>query len=292
MLENVKSELCGASDGRPCCGSWELRGFLDVWGASSGRRVHLFTDFAPVARHLYARLRAGGGAGVKVLRRARGGFVVTGWVSATLPSGQPETRCCRRSYLRGCFLARGYMNDAARGYHWEIKTVDQPQAEAVRRVIARLGVKGARTGFWQNNWVVYLKDSDQIADWLRCIGAHEALLAFENTRAEKDMRNRVNRRVNYETGNLARTVTASMRQKADIKLIEATIGLANLPPGLKALAEARLAQPLASLAELGASLDPPLGKSGTSHRMRGIAVWAERVKRDLDRRRPELAGDA
>jgi len=184
------------------------------------------------------------------------------------------------------------MNDAARGYHWEIKTVDQPQAEAVRRVIARLGVKGARTGFWQNNWVVYLKDSDQIADWLRCIGAHEALLAFENTRAEKDMRNRVNRRVNYETGNLARTVTAAMRQKADIKLIEATIGLANLPPGLKALAEARLAQPLASLAELGASLDPPLGKSGTSHRMRGIAVWAERVKRDLDRRRPELAGDA
>jgi hypothetical protein len=184
------------------------------------------------------------------------------------------------------------MSAAARGYHWEIKTSDQAQAEVVRQVIGRLDITGARTGFWQNGWVAYLKDSDQISEWLRQIGAHEALLEFENTRVEKDMRNRVNRRVNYETGNLARTVAAAMRQKADIKLIESTIGMASLPPGLKALAEARLAQPLASLAELGASLDPPLGKSGASHRMRDIAAWAERVRRDQDRRKTGVSQDA
>jgi len=152
-----------------------------------------------------------------------------------------------------------------------------------------MGIKGARTGRWQKGWVAYLKDAGLIADWLGQVGAHGSLLGFENARVTKDMRNKVNRRVNYETANLARTVAAALRQKENIRLIERTTGLDDLPPGLRDLAKARLAQPLASLAELAESLDTPLSKSGASHRMRRIMARAEQIRRE-HARRGQVAG--
>ncbi len=290
LVEIVKAELCSLKNDRPCCTAWEIRGALDVRGVAPGRRVHLPTDSAPVARRLYSLLREAGASGVKLVRRPRSGFMVSAaWpdllsgdqAEAGRPVAGPGPRCCRKAYVRGCFLVRGYLSVSARGYHWEIKAPGRAAAEAVASVVRRLGLDGARAGRWQNGWVVYIKDSDQISEWLRLIGAHEALLDFENTRVEKEMRNTVTRRVNYETANLARMVAAALRQKDDIRLIQRTMGLAGLPPGLRALAEARLAQPHASLAELGASLDPPLTKSGANHRMREISALAGKIRREL-----------
>ncbi len=290
LPEDVKNELAALDLPAECCRPWELRGTLEVWGLSPGGRVRTHTDSAAVARRLYSLLRGVGAGRVKVARRPKGGYVVLAYLppepktaSAPLPP-LPRSRCCRRSYLRGAFLARGFLSATAHGYHWEIKTPSQTHAERLREALDGLGVKGARAGRWQKGWVVYLKDSEDIAAWLGLVGAHGSLLSFENTRVEKEMRNKVNRRVNYETANLSRTVSAAMRQKEDIRLIDRTVGLASLPPPLRSLAEARLAQPLASLSELATAIRPPISKSGASHRMRRIALLALKIHAEQSKR--------
>lgn len=286
LLEDVKDELAAIGQPDPCCRLWETRGYLEVWGQSAGPRLRAFTDSAAAARRLYALLKAVGADRVKVARRPKGGFMV----AALHPGDEalpalPRPRCCRRSYLRGAFLARGFLSATSHGYHWEIKTPNELHADRLKQVMDWLGLKGARVGRWQKGWVTYLKDGAEIAGWLGQVGAHGALLKLENTRVEKAMRNQVNRRVNYETANLSRTVSAAMRQKEDIRLIERTIGLASLPPPLRSLAEARLAQPLASLSELANVLRPSLSKSGASHRMRQISLVASQIRIDSERRK-------
>lgn len=294
LLEDVKAELSVLDRTKPCCRVWEARGYLEVNRPAGPGRVRLPADFAPAARRFYALMRDLGAERLKIARRPKGGFIVAAhWPGASPPSSTADplrSRCCRRAYVRGAFLARGFLSSTSHGYHWEIKTPSQADAEKVKRVLETLGLRGARAGRWQKGWVVYLKDAGQIADWLRLSGAHSSLLAFESARVEKEMRNKVNRRVNYETANLSRTAAAALRQKIDIRLIEKTVGLANLVPGLRSLAEARVAQPLASLAELAVSLDPPLSKSGASHRMRRILALADEIRADQSRRHANREG--
>jgi len=181
--------------------------------------------------------------------------------------------------VRGAFLARGFLSAAGHGYHWETKAPDQATARKVASALRALGLDGVRVGRWQRGWTAYLKDSELIAEWLRVVGAHDTLLRLEDIRVKKEMRNKVTRRVNYETANLSRAVGAALKQKQDIEFLAAEVGLDRLPPSLRVLAELRLAHPQATLSELGALLDPPLGKSGVNHRMRRLAALAEDLRR-------------
>jgi DNA-binding protein WhiA len=114
-------------------------------------------------------------------------------------------------------------------------------------------------------------------DFLRTVGASKALLDFENVRIVKSMRNNVNRQVNFETANLAKTVDASVRQIACIKQIVDSYGWDGIPAGLRNLAELRLEFPDSSLRELGEMMVPPLTKSGVAHRMRRLEEMAEQI---------------
>ncbi len=288
LADDVKLELSRFSDKGDCCPLWELRGYAETWGTPMERRLFLRAKLRPVARRIYALLRRLGADPVSVTHLRSGGLVVVGNlpenVAATALAAMPGSRCCRRAYLRGCFLARGFLGSGRHGYHWECKTPSETQAKKLKRAMESLGLKGVRTGRWQNGWVAYLKDSEEIAHWLGLVGATESLMAFETARVAKQMRNTVNRRVNYETANLSRVVAAAMRQVEDINLIASTIGLASLPAPLRDLAQARLDDPNASLAELASSLNPPVSKSGASHRLRRIAFWADRIRQDRAKR--------
>ena len=110
------------------------------------------------------------------------------------------------------------------------------------------------------------------------MGAHQALLKFEDIRVLKDTRNNINRLVNCETANLSKTIDASIRQIEQIQLINKFVGLENLPQKLRDVAEARLNNPDATLKEIGEMLDPPVGKSGVNHRFRKIEEIAEDLK--------------
>ena len=127
----------------------------------------------------------------------------------------------------------------------------------------------------KNHYVVYLKESDAISDMLNLLGAHEALMKFENVRILKGMRENIQRQVNCETANLQKTVSASVRQIQDIEYVRSHSGFSGLPDGLREIAELRLEYPNATLKELAGMLHTPVGKSGVNHRLRKLSALAD-----------------
>lgn len=101
---------------------------------------------------------------------------------------------------------------------------------------------------------------------------------LEGLRIKKDIRNKINRRVNCEAANLNKTVSAAVKQMNDINYIIETKGIDFLPEGLQELAVARLENEDATLKELGEMMNPPLGKSGVNHRLRKISEIAEEMR--------------
>ncbi len=128
----------------------------------------------------------------------------------------------------------------------------------------------------KNHPVVYIKEGSMIVEALNVMEAHVALMDFENSRILKEMRNSLNRRVNCETANIGKTVTAAVKQTEDIKAVMGTPRYRSLPDGIKQIAELRLKYPDASLKELGQMCDPPIGKSGVNHRLRKLAAFVEK----------------
>lgn len=187
-----------------------------------------------------------------------------------------DNRCCQRAYLRGAFLGGGSVNAPEGTYHLEIITRDHLHARTICEVMEVFDL-GPRVSERKQYLVIYLKESDQIVQFLNVVGAHHALLEFENIRVVKDLRNHVNRLVNCETANLNKTVETGVRQVAMIRLIDEKIGLEKLPPPLKEIARLRLEFPDASLKELGQMLDPPVGKSGANHRLRKLEEMAQQL---------------
>ncbi|MGI6685740.1 MAG: DNA-binding protein WhiA [Bacillota bacterium] len=195
----------------------------------------------------------------------------------TFPENLVKNPCCKRAYLRGAFLGGGSVNNPEGTYHLEIITHSRVHAEAIAKLMHDHDLSAKISG--RKNWfVIYLKESEQIVNCLNLLGAHQALFDFENTRIIKEMRNQVNRLVNCETANLNKTVNAALRQLEAIDVIESTIGLNKLSPGLRQVAELRLAYPDVSLKELGENATPKIGKSGISHRMRKLETIAEKLR--------------
>ncbi len=188
-----------------------------------------------------------------------------------------DNRCCRRSYIRGAFLGGGSISNPEKAYHMEFVTNNQEHSLDLSDIINSFGLN-SKIVLRKENYVVYLKEGEQIVDLLNIMGAHQALLKFEDIRVLKDVRNNINRLVNCETANLSKTIDASMRQIEQIERIQKFMGLEKLPPKLKDIAEVRLSNPDATLKEIGEMLDPPVGKSGVNHRFRKIEEIAEDLK--------------
>jgi DNA-binding protein WhiA len=151
------------------------------------------------------------------------------------------------------------------------------KAVQLQEIIGTFGLD-AKVVFRKRHYVVYLKEGSGIVDILNVMEAHVALMQLENVRIVKEVRNSINRRVNCETANISKTVSAAMKQIEDIKLIDETTGINNLPDSLRDLAEVRLQNPDASLLVLGNMLNPPVGKSGVNHRLRKLAQIADELR--------------
>lgn len=187
--------------------------------------------------------------------------------------------CCRRAFLRGAFQASGSMSDPNKAYHFEIVCSTEEMARQIQNMICSFSMD-AKIVPRKKSYVVYLKEGSQIVDILNVMEAHIALMELENVRILKEMRNTVNRKVNCETANINKTVSAAVKQLEDITYLRDTIGIENLPEGLREAALARLANQDATLKELGASLCPPVGKSGINHRLRKLSEMADKVRQE------------
>lgn len=188
-----------------------------------------------------------------------------------------QKACCKRAFIRGTFLSAGSISDPKKFYHFEIVCDTMTQAEQVQGLINSFSMD-SKIVSRKKHFVVYIKEGAQIVDMLNIMEAHVSLMNLENLRIVKEMRNSVNRRVNCETANINKTVSAAVKQIEDIKFISEHAGFSDLSDGLREMAELRLEHPEAALKELGEMLNPPVGKSGVNHRLRKLSEYAEKLR--------------
>ncbi len=189
-------------------------------------------------------------------------------------------------YLAGAFLASGSVNSPkSSNYHLEISTQDEVYAQYLAKVIERYKNTALTPKVIQRRkqYVVYLKKSDQIADFLILIGATDATLEFENIRVARDFRNNDNRWQICENANMNKTVAASDKQIEEIKIIDRVVGIDHLPnEKMKLLCQLRLANDGASMVELAEKMSETLGlmvsKSNVNHLFRAIHEMAKRYE--------------
>ena len=186
------------------------------------------------------------------------------------------------SYLRGAFLASGSVNNPETSrYHLEIYSLYEDHNQDLLKLMNNFFYLNAKETRRRSGYIVYLKEAEKIGDLLHIVGAVNGMLAFEDLRIMRDMRNSVNRLVNCDTANLKKTANAAAKQVEDIQLIEEKFGLENLPEKLTVLARFRLTHPELSLKEVAAQVpDGPISKSGVNHRFQKIREIAKQLKEE------------
>lgn len=197
----------------------------------------------------------------------------------TVPRHPMTRQCCRRAFLRGAFLGAGTMSNPEKEYHFEWNGDDADLPDTLQRLLEKCNLP-FRVYERKGRRVVYLKGAQQIADILALMGASGSVLDMENIRVSKQLRAAATRAANCDEHNSDRMLDASTRQMEAIKAISLKEGLFTLPPALQQLARLRLEHTELSLTELGALMEPPVGKSGVNHRMRRLMEIAEKLEEE------------
>lgn len=301
LTRQVKNELARLDEPLTCCGSWELKALLLRNGYYNIRHnmhfLSLSVDDNAVARRLFNLLRQAGIKAPSIIKEQERRLDKTRFLVQIRGKDQidallvyldidivgrnnngpglktvlPKRSCCCRAFLRGAFIAGGTMSISRRsGYHLEINCASMEDALNYQTLLKQFNLKAVlrRREDYVN---LYFKSAELIADFLRIIGAGNALLELESMRVFRSMRNQVNRIVNCETANLEKVVASAQQQLNLIDHADQQVGLNNLPPSLREAALARKKYPDASLTELGRSLEPPVSKSGMNHRFRQLS---------------------
>ena len=185
-----------------------------------------------------------------------------------------EEESCREHFLTGAFLAGGSVTDPAKGYHLELATSHQAVARETYALIEEIMGFYPKMGSRGGNTVLYFKQSDQISDVLTRLGAPICGMGIIEARLEKELNNKVNRRVNCDGANISKVVDAAQGQLAAIRVLRDRGQLEELPEKLRQAALAREENPESSLTELAAMMDPPITKPAMNNRMKKLMALA------------------
>ena len=295
---DVKNELSRIETNTVEADKAELLGFLRMSGAIVIRGmnigIHFSTENAALARRALQLLKSNYQVQTEVvITRSRRLKKNNRYQVRVLPAPQVNTALTelqllsmegdlnnpllashdtKRAYLRGAFLGGGSISRPSSDYHLEMVTGNETFAQNIIKVMHAFSLKAKLTDR-KNEYIVYLKDGESIINFLRVIGAHNAMMELENVRILKEMRNNVNRAVNCETANLNKVVKAAVRQISCIKYIEEHMGLSELPQTLQDTARLRLEHPDVSLNDL-VEFSGGIGKSGINHRLKKLEAMA------------------
>ncbi|GGK01346.1 putative sporulation transcription regulator WhiA [Lentibacillus kapialis] len=307
FASEIKKELTGI-ELDSCCKNAELAALIRMNGVVS-KSVNKYTldvqtENAAIARRIYTLIKSQYAFSIELLVRKKmklkknNVYIVrikedvqdlladlhivrNSSIIRTIPEHYYAKDCCKRSYLRGAFLAGGSINNPeTSSYHLEIFNSYQDHNDSLCELLNEFDLK-ARHLERKTGYITYLKEAEKITDFLSIIGAHNAVFKFEDVRIVRDMRNSVNRLVNCETANMNKTIGAAFRQIENIKLIEETVGLEALPEKLREVAALRVQHQDISLKELGELVSGgKISKSGINHRLKKIDEFAEKLHED------------
>lgn len=308
---DTKNELAHYVPEKKCCMLAEIAGFIRLSGsirlAGGGKfKIVTTTENPAVARHykklikeyfdVDVALEVGQGNTLKkgksylltigpenhseeILRETGILMVREGlnYISDGIYSGLIRTKCCKKAYLRGIFLASGTITDPEKSYHIEFICGSQVLAADVKKLINSFVDLHAKIMQRKKSYVVYVKESEQIMDILALMGAASQIFSFENVRITKEMRNKTNRISNCDQANIDKALQAAEKQLSWIHKIQREKGLESLPDKLYAAAVLRMEHPEATLQELADLMDPPMKKSGLNNRLKKIEEIANKL---------------
>ena len=292
----VKRELCRVGLGRACCARAEAYGVLLYCNTFTAQELRIITECEEFAIRLPELFdRAFGGLSFdrmptaleqkyifqindgEKLERIIDAFGFDARQSPVLHInfGLLEEDCCRAAFLRGAFLAGGSVTDPNKRYHLGLETSHAQASRELQALLTDMGQqpKQVARGGYQ---VTYFKNSDQIEDLLTLMGAPLSAMALMNTRAEKELRNGVNRRVNCESANLDKAVDAAQEQLEAIRRLYELGRVEELSPQLKETVILRETYPELTLSQLAEEFDPPVTKSCLNHRLRKLVELSKK----------------
>ncbi len=188
-------------------------------------------------------------------------------------------------YLAGAFLACGSCNSpSTSNYHLELVLTSENYAKWMLHLFNRYKAMNVEPKIIKRRgkYVVYLKKSDQIAEFLVMIGATSCCLEFESVRIDRDFSNSTNRLANFDIANMKKTVEAGEKQAEQIRMLDQTLGIENIRnPKARTLCYLRLENESASLSELAEmmseELNTEISRSHVNHLFRSISNLYDKV---------------
>lgn len=189
-------------------------------------------------------------------------------------------------YLAGAFLASGSINSPkTKNYHLEITVNNDNYAKWLAKMVMRYRNSDVNPKVIarRDKYVVYLKASASIADFLIMIGAASSCMEFENIRIDRDFVNNANRLTNLDTANMSKTISSASKQIKDIKFLQSKGYFAKINnPKIDAIVKIRLANESISMQELADRINKDLKtsitKSNVNHILRKLHLEAEKLR--------------
>ena len=294
----AKAEVCRILPGKQCCALAECFGVLLYCNSFAADSIKIITEsreFAYILPKLfkkafnlsfdsYPSLAAPGKLVFQIWDEEKitcimesFGFHPEDTVSLHVNFPVIENDCCKAAFLRGAFLAGGSVTDPVKGYHMEISTTHQSVAretDVLMREVMTFLPKSAKRGGGQ---VLYIKQSEQISDFLTYLSAPVAAMSIMETRLEKELNNKVNRRCNCDDANTSKVVEAAQEQLSAIRVLKEAGMLEKLPDKMEQAAMAREKNASASLSELAAIMEPPITKPAMNNRMKKLVQMAKEM---------------
>ncbi|MGN0998289.1 MAG: DNA-binding protein WhiA [Faecousia sp.] len=295
---NAKAEVCRVIPQKPCCAVAECFGILlycSSFGADGIRIVTESREFASILPKLFKKafdvefdsfpsLEAPGKLVFQITEREKAsrimasfGFDAEDTLAMHVNFPIVEKECCKASFLRGAFLAGGSVTDPAKGYHLEMVTTHQFVAGETYLLVGEelsFYPKNIRRGGGQ---VLYLKQSEQISDYLTYLGAPVSAMGIMEARLEKELNNEVNRRCNCDDANTSKVVEAAQAQLSAIRILRERGMLEQLPQKLYQAAIAREENPESSLTELASMMEPPITKPAMNQRLKKLMELSKEI---------------
>ncbi len=197
-----------------------------------------------------------------------------------VPSQLIRTDDQRRAFLRGAFLAGGFVADPRGDFHLEICVTGDTFAQGIQEIASTLGAS-ARLNHRRGAFAVYLKSYDDVKVLLEQMGATRSAASVESVRELKSVKSAVNRQVNAELANERRASRSGADQIHLIRRVQNEVGIARLPVALQEFCELRLRYPEMSLSDLGQLCNPCASKSAMYHRV----LRLQKIVSELDEKR-------
>lgn len=282
---DIKQELCRITDD-PDAALAECLGMLLFAGQLNRQRLRLQAEMPAVRRRVQQLMRQCFGITPEELdntlylsepEQLGRIFSVYGYESqSALPLNRAvvEEEDCKNAFLRGAFLTGGYVSASGKGYHLELVTAHYSISRQVSALLNDLELPAGQT-MRRGNYVLYYKDSAAIEDFLSACGATGAAMTLMLKKVERAMNSQINRTVNCETANVARTVSAFLKQSEAIRRLQESGRLETLSRPLQQAAQLRLQYPEYSLQELCAASEESISKPGMSNRLRRLVQLSE-----------------